>query len=260
MSDIESIYDPKDSAMKVAVLVSGSGTNFSAIYDEQLRLEKLGEKNYGKVEVVFTNVPNCKGAETARDLGIPVLSLSSKSFFEILNTNPDDNEARDFYDAATIALIEGICKPDIVALAGYRRRIGGLFLSHYKNRIVNLYPGDITKRYLIRGVDASVQALRAGEGYVKCTVYLERDGQRFGPSIVQSRLISLEGYEERDAPEMQEKIRKEGEWRIYPFAIHQLIAKGRLEIDQNDNIYVDGKRMPERGYQFRDSDLDLNQP
>jgi phosphoribosylglycinamide formyltransferase-1 len=258
MSDIESIYDPDENAMKLAVLVSGSGTNFLKIYEEQLRLEKLGEKHYGKVEVVFTNVPNCKGAQKARDLGIPVLSLSSKSFFEILNTDPDDNEARDFYDAAAITLMEGICKPDIVALAGYKRRIGGLFLSHYKNRIVNLYPGDVTKSYLIRGVDASIQALRAGEGYIRCTVYLERDGQRFGPSIVQSQLISLEGYEERDSAKMQEKIRKQGEWRIYPFAIHQLIAKGRLGIDQNENIYVDGKRMPETGYQIRDIDLDLN--
>ena len=246
--------------MKVAVLVSGSGTNFLKIYEEQLRLEKLGEKHYGKVEVVFTNVPNCKGAEEARDLRIPVLSLSSKSFFEILNVSPDDNEARDFYDAATVTLIETICKPDIVALAGYRRRIGGIFLSHYENRIVNLYPGDITKGYLIRGVDAPIQALRAGEGYIKCTVYLEKDGQRFGPSIVQSQPVSLEGYEERDAPKMQEKIRKEGEWRIYPFAIHQLIAKGRLGIDQNDKIYVDGKEMPETGYQFLDSDLSLNCP
>jgi phosphoribosylglycinamide formyltransferase-1 len=251
MSDIEIIYNPNKNAMKIAVLVSGTGTNFLAIYDEQLRLEKLGEKNYGKIEVVFTNVPNCKGARKAADLGIPVVSLGSKSFFEILNANPENDEIRAYYDAATISLIEGVCKPDIVVLAGYRRRIGGLFLNHYKNRVVNLYPGDITKRYLIRGVDASIQALRAGEAYTKCTVFLENPGERFGPSIVQSQPISLEGYEERDATKMQEKIRREGEWIIYPFAVHQLIAKGRLGIDRNDNIYVDGKRVPKEGYQFK---------
>ena len=258
MRDIELIYNPKDGVMKIAVLVSGSGTNFSAIHDEQVRLERMGETNYGNVEVVFTNVPNCEGAEKARDLGVPVLSLCSKSFFEILNKNPDDDGLRDYFDAATISLIEGVCKPDIVLLAGYRRRIGGLFLSHYKNRILNLYPGDITKSYLIRGVDASIQALRAGESYIKCTVYLEKDGERFGPSIIQSKPISLEGYQERDAPKMQEKIRREGEWRIYPFAVHHLIAKGRIGIDKYDNIYVDGKRMPERGYQFKDTDLNSN--
>ncbi|MGB7293464.1 MAG: formyltransferase family protein [Thermodesulfobacteriota bacterium] len=258
MSNIELIYNPNDSAMKIAVLVSGSGTNFLAIYDEQLRLERLGVVNHGKVEVVFTNVPNCEGAAKARDLGVPVVSLSSKSFFEILNKNAGDDGLRDYYDAATISLIEDACKPDIVVLAGYRRRIGGLFLSHYKNRIVNLFPGDITKRYLVRGVDASIQALRAGESYIKCTVYLEKHGERFGPSIVQSKPISLEGYEERDARKMQEKIRNEGEWRIYPFAVHQLIAKGRLGVDKNDNLYIDGKRMPERGYQFKDAELNTN--
>jgi phosphoribosylglycinamide formyltransferase-1 len=258
MTDLELIHNPNNSAMKVAVLLSGSGTNFLAIYGEQLRLERLGVGTYGKVEVVFTNVPKCEGANKARDLGVPVVSLSSKSFFEILNKDSGDDGLRDYYDAATISLIEGICKPDIVVLAGYRRRIGGLFLSHYKNRIVNLFPGDVTKRYLVRGVDASIQALRAGEGYIKCTVYLEKQGERFGPSIVQSKPISLEGYEERDAPKMQEKIRNEGEWRIYPFAVHQLIAKGRLGIDENDNLYIDGKRMPERGYQFKETDLNSN--
>ncbi len=258
MRDIELIYNPRDGAMKVAVLISGSGTNFSAIHDEQLRLKRLGEKHYGDVGVVFTNVPNCDGAEKARDLGVPVVSLCSKSFFEILNKNPDDDGLRDYYDAATISLIEGVCKPDILVLAGYRRRIGGLFLSHYKNRVVNLFPGDITKKYLVRGVDASIQALRAGESYIKCTVYLEKDGERFGRTIVQSKPISLEGFEERDAQKMQEKIRMEGEWRIYPFAVHQLIAKGRLGVDENYNLYIDGKRMPERGYQYKDSDMNLN--
>jgi phosphoribosylglycinamide formyltransferase-1 len=255
MRDIELIYNPRDGAMKVAVLVSGSGTNFSAIHDEQLRLKRLGETHYGNVGVVFTNVPNCDGADKAKDVGVPVVSLSSKSYFEILNRNPDDDGLRDYYDAATISLIEGVCKPDIVVLAGYRRRVGGLFLSHYRNRVVNLFPGDITKRYLVRGVDASIQALRAGESNIKCTVYLENDGERFGRSIVQSKPISLEGYEEREAGKMQEKIRKQGEWRIYPFAVHQLIAKGRLGIDEKYNLYMDGKRMPERGYQFKDADL-----
>jgi len=258
MSDIELIYNPNNDTMKVAALVSGTGTNLLAIYNEQLRLEKLGEKNYGRIEVVFTNVPNCKGEEIARDLGIPVVSLSSQSFFKILNKAPDNDEIRDYFDAATISLIEGICKPDIVVLAGYRRRTGGLFLNHYKNRVVNLYPGDITKRYLIRGVNASIQALRAGEDHIKCTVFLEKAGERFGPSIIQSQSISLAGYEERDLLSIQEKIRKEGEWVIYPFAVHQLIAKGRLGIDRYDNVYVDGKVVPKEGYQFKEGDSRLN--
>lgn len=251
MNEVKLLYEPENEPMRVAVLVSGTGTNLIALYEEQIRIEESGGKNYGRIEVVFTNVPNCIGAERAREYGIPVVSLSSKSFFDILQRSPDDNEARDLYDAATIALMEEICHPDLVVLAGYRRRVGALFIKRYANRVVNIYPGDITRTYLVRGVDAPIQALRAGEESLKCTVFLARHEERFGPAIIQSDQISLDGLKEQNLKEMEEKIRKEGEWIIYPFAVHHLIAKGRVGIDNGDNIYVDWVRMPREGYQFK---------
>ena len=251
MNEIKLLYKPENKPMSVAVLVSGTGTNLLALYEEQKRLERLGEKNYGRIEVVFTNVPDCKGVERAREFGIPVISLSSKSFFDILQKGPDDNKARDFYDAAAITLIEEICYPDLVVLAGYRRRLGSIFIKRYKNRILNIYPGDITKTYLERGVEAPIQALRAGENTIKCTIFLAREEERFGPAIIQSDQISLDGFKQEDINEIEEKVRKEGEWVIYPFAVHHLIAKGRVGIDLEDNIYINGIRMPKEGYQFK---------
>ncbi len=251
MNEIKLLYKPENKPMSVAALISGTGTNLVALYEEQRRLEKSGEKNYGRVDVVFTNVPNCKGAERAKEFGIPVVGLSSKSFFDILQKNLDDNEVREFYDAASITLIEEACKPDLVVLAGYRRRLSSIFISRYENRILNIYPGDITKTYLVRGVEAPIQALRAGENTIKCTVFLAREEERFGPAIIQSNQISLEGLKEEDMKEIEEKIRKEGEWVIYPFAVHHLIAKGRVGIDNDDNIYIDEIRIPKEGYQFK---------
>jgi len=251
MNEIKLLYKPENKPMSVAALVSGTGTNLVALYEEQRRLEKSGEKNYGRIEVVFTNVPNCKGAERAKEFGIPVVSLSSKSFFDILQKNPDNNEAREFYDAGAITLIEEVCKPDLVVLAGYRRRLGSIFIGRYEHRILNIYPGDITKTYLVRGVEAPIQALRAGENAIKCTVFLAREEERFGPAIIQSNQISLEGLKEEDIKEIEEKIRKEGEWIIYPFVVHHIIAKGIVGIDLEDNIYIDGIRMPKEGYQFK---------
>jgi len=250
MNHVELIYKPNERPMSVAVLLSGSGTNFVALHREQKRLEGLGDKSYGRIDVVFTNMPGCKGAEIARELGIPTVSLSSKSYFQLLEKNPDDDEIRDFYDASVISLLENVCIPDLIVLSGYRRRLGSLFMSRYRDKIVNLYPGDTTKTYLIRGVDASIQALRAGEKEMKCTVFLAREGERFGPAIVQSQPISLEEFSEKDSREMQEKIRREGEWKIFPYAVHHLIAKGRVGIDEEGSIYVDGIKMPEEGYQF----------
>ncbi|HEY7535285.1 MAG TPA: formyltransferase family protein, partial [Thermodesulfobacteriota bacterium] len=154
MNEIKLLYKPDNEPMRVAVLVSGTGTNFIALYEEQIRIEKSGDNNYGRIDVVFTNVPNCIGAERARELGIHVVSLSSKSFFEIIQKKPDDNETRDLYDAAALTLIEEVCHPDLVVLAGYMRRVGGLFIKRFMNRILNIYPGDITKTYLVRGVEA----------------------------------------------------------------------------------------------------------
>lgn len=254
MYKVNPIYKSQNKPMSVAVLISGTGTNLLALYEEQKKLESMGEKNYGRIEVVFTNVPGCKGATTARELGIPVVSLNSKLYFDIIKKPPDDNTAREFYDAAAIALIEEICIPDLVVLAGYRRRFGTLFLHRYRNRVLNIYPGDITKSYLIRGVEAAIQALRAGESTIKCTVFLQKENERFGPALVQSRPIVISGLKEEDIEKIREKVRKEGEWKILPFAVHHLIAKGRIGVDQDGNLYLDGNRIPREGIQLAEAD------
>jgi phosphoribosylglycinamide formyltransferase-1 len=249
-SEVTPIFPPCDKPMSVAVLLSGSGTNFVALYEEQKRLEKKGEKNFGRIDVVFTNVPNCRGAQLAEEYGIPVARLSSKKFFEFLDKEPNDEQVRDSYDAAAIVNIEEVCDPDLIGLAGYRRRLGSPFHKRFKNKIINLYPGDITKDYLTRGVEACVQAMRAGEDSIKCTVYLEKENERFGPAILQSKPISLAGFKESDKERVNEIIRDEGEWKIYPFAVHNLIAKGCIEFDEDVNVYLEGVRMDRSGLQF----------
>ncbi len=249
-NDFQAIYNPNDKPMSVVVLLSGSGTNFLEIYEEQKRLEDKGRKNYGRVDAVFTNVPNCIGVQIASEYGIPVVEFSSKTYFELIGKDPDDDQAREYYDAAVIHMIEQVCSPDLIVLAGYRRRLSTVFLNRYKNRVVNLYPGDITKDYLVRGVDASVQALRAGENSLKCTVYFQKVDQRFGPALMQSAPISLEGFTESDKNLMSEKIREEGEWKIFPYAVHNLIAKGCIAIDSEDSLYMDGVKLERAGLQY----------
>ncbi|MCK5391226.1 MAG: hypothetical protein KAJ31_02260 [Deltaproteobacteria bacterium] len=249
-SQIELIHNPGNQPMSVAVFLSGSGTNFIALYEEQKRLEKVGEKNYGSIDAVFTNVPNCNGSRIAEEYGIPVADLSSKRYFDLLNKDPNDDETRDYYDAAVISAVEQICSPDIIVLAGYRRRLGSLFLDRYKNRVINLYPGDITKDYLVKGVDSWVQAIRAGEKVTKCTVFLQKENQRFGPALLQSKPISLKGYSQNDKDLVNEKIRVEGEWKILPYTVHNLIAKGCLGVDKEDNVYMDEVKLERAGLQF----------
>ena len=236
--------------LKSVVFVSGSGTNMIAIHDTQLELAASGDAPYCSIEAVFTNVPTCAGARKAAERGIEVISLSSKRFFEILGARPDDESLRDAYDAAALALIEAKLVPDLIVLAGYRRRLGRRAHERYHNRIVNLYPGDTTKPYLVRGVDPWLQALRAGEKEIRATVFFSRWDRWFGPAVAQSPPVPLCGCTEADAEEIAERIRLEAEHVVLPYAVHRLIAAGRVAVGDDDVVLIDGEPVGEGGYQM----------
>lgn len=246
---ITPLYSDTARPMKILVLASGRGTNFEKIRSRQVELKRDGQKNYGTVEHVFSNDPGAPVLAKAKALRIGTSSVSSGKFFADIGKPPSDEGGRILYDSAVISLIEEVFEPDLVVLAGYRRRLSRLFTERFPNRILNLYPGDTTRDYLARGKSACVQAIENGEKTIRCTVYLENDPEtRFGTVVAQSAEISLEGFGAGDGAAMEERIREQGEWRLFPFAVHDLIANGRVAIDEGKNIYVDGSRMGKSGF------------
>ena len=246
---ITPLYTDTARPIKILVLASGRGTNFEKIHSRQMELEQNGQINYGTIRHVFSNDPEAPVLAKAKALKIETSSISSEKFFADIGKPPSDEGGRILYDSAVISLIEEALKPDLVVLAGYRRRLSRLFTERFPNRIVNLYPGDTTKDYLVRGKSACVQAIENGEKTIRCTVYLENDPEvRFGTVVAQSADISLEGFGMGDVAAMEEKIREQGEWRLFPFVVHDLIANGRVAIDGEKNIYVDGSQMGKSGF------------
>lgn len=246
---ITPLYTDTARPMKILVLASGRGTNFEKIHSRQMELEQSGQINYGAIEHVFSNDPEAPVLEKARALKIKTSSISSEKFFADIGKPPSDEDGRVLYDSAVISLFEEALEPDLVVLAGYRRRLSRLFVERFANRVLNLYPGDTTRDYLVRGKTACVQALENDEKSIRCTVYLENDPEvRFGTAVAQSADISLEGFGTGDSAAMEEKIREQGEWRLFPFVVHDLIANGRVAIDGDGNIYVDGRRTTRSGF------------
>ena len=246
---ITPLYSDTGRPMKILVLASGRGTNFEKIHSRQMELEQNGQTNYGTIEHVFSNDPKASVLAKAEALGIETSSISSEKFFADIGKPPSDEGGRILYDSAVISLIEETLEPDLVVLAGYRRRLSRLFTERFANRIVNLYPGDTTRDYLVRGKSACVQAIENGERTIRCTVYLENDPEtRFGTVVAQSADISLEGFGIGDSAAMEERIREQGEWKLFPFVVHDLFANGRVAIDEEKNIYVDGQQTGESGF------------
>ena len=247
---ITPLYSHTRRPMKILVLASGRGTNFEKIHSRQMELIKQdGGKNYGAIEHVFSNSPEAVVLRKAEALKIENSSISSERFFATLGKHPSDEDGRILYDSIVISHIEELFEPDLVVLAGYRRRLSRLFTERFANRIVNLYPGDTTRNYLVRGKSACVQAVENDEKTIRCTVYLENSPEtRFGTVIAQSADISLEGFGIGDVAAMEEKIREQGEWELFPFAVHDLIANGRVAIDEENNIYVDDSKTGKGGF------------
>ena len=235
--------------MSIAVFLSGSGTNFEALFRRQIELEKQNSC-YAGIDIVFSNVPDCIGVQKAKNLKINTVAISSKKYFESIGKSVDDEQSREQYDHEVVKLIENKIKPDLIVLSGYRRKLSSYFHKKFKNKIINMYPGDVTRDYLIHGVQASLQAIRNNDPEIRCTVYIDRENQRFGPVIAQSKPISLDKYNEENISDLDDELREKAEWTTLPFVIFDLISQGRISIDENDKVYLDDAVLPGTGLQL----------
>jgi phosphoribosylglycinamide formyltransferase 1 len=271
------VYDPSSSPLTYACGVSGSGTNY----------DKLYEKDPHRHHVVFSNVPGCAGMVKAANHGAPVVSLDSARYFREmwkLENIPRHGVERNSFDIAIMTLVEQVLngRPDLICLAGYDLWIGNWMVDRYYPKILNVHPGDT--KYAGLGWIPTAKAILAEEKSVKSTVFFVDQSDDGGPVLVQSGSVPLSKWDDelrsirrfaektgartlkqfREAAQregnglyrsleeistrVQETLKVEGDWRIYPFAVHDLIAKGRVALDGR-MVYIDGVQMPEKGWQ-----------
>jgi len=272
------VYDSSSGPMRYACGVSGSGTNY----------EKIVERDPGKYHVVFSNAPGCTGLLKARKNGVPVVVLDSGKYFREmwgLEKVPRYGVERNSYDMAIMTLVEQELdgRPDLICLAGYDLWIGDWMANKYYPTILNVHPGD-ARKYVGLGWRPAAKAILAGERSVKSTVFFVDPSDDGGPILIQSGSLPLARWDNelRDIRRFLEKtdartleqfravaqragsnlyksledvstsiqgaLRVEGDWQIYPFAVHQLIGEGRVALDGR-TVYIDGVQMPEEGWQ-----------
>lgn len=198
--------------LKLAVLVSGGGTNLQAIIDAV----GAGRITNACIDVVISNNANAYALERARTHGIEGMCLSPKSY-----------ESRAAFNDA---LTETICSRgvDLVVLAGYLVILPPQLIAAYKNRIVNIHPSLIpafcgTGFY---GLKVHEEALRRGVKVTGATCHFVDEGTDTGPIILQRAVEVLP----EDTPQsLQRRVMEQAEWIILPQAI-DLIANGRVEV------------------------------
>ena len=199
--------------LKLAVLVSGGGTNLQAIIDSIAD----GRITNAEIKVVISNNKNAYALERAAKAGIPAKALSPKDF--------TDREA--FNDALLQALIDS--EAGLVVLAGCLVVIPPKIVEHFKNRIINIHPSLIPsfcgKDYY--GLKVHEGVLNRGVKVTGATVHFVDDGTDTGPIILQK---AVEVHQDDTPKSLQLRVMEEAEWVIMPRAI-DLIANGKVKVE-----------------------------
>lgn len=198
--------------LKLAVLVSGGGTNLQAIMDAI----DAGTITNAKIEVVISNNANAYALERAKSKGIKAVCISPKDYPDRAEFNRDFLAKLDAYGV------------DLVVLAGFLVVIPQEMIAKYRNRIINIHPSLIpsfcgTGFY---GLKVHEGALARGVKLTGATVHFVDEGTDTGPIILQKAVAVEEG----DTPEiLQRRVMEQAEWKILPQAI-DLIANGKVSV------------------------------
>ena len=202
--------------LKIAVCVSGGGTNLQAIIDAIA----AGQIQDTEISVVISNNPGAYALERAKMAGVEGICVSPKSY-----------ETREAFNEAFLQTLDSY-DVDLVVLAGFLVVIPEAMIQKYRNRIINIHPSLIpsfcgTGYY---GLKVHEGVLARGVKITGATVQFVDEGTDTGPIILQKAVA----VQQDDTPEiLQRRVMEEAEWHIMPQAI-DLIARGKISI-------VDGK-------------------
>jgi phosphoribosylglycinamide formyltransferase-1 len=191
---------------KIAVLVSGSGSNLQAIIDASERGEIPCT-----VGLVLSNKADAFGLERARKHGIPTAVVDHKAFV-----------TREEFDARLVEIVRQ-SGAILVCLAGFMRVLTGDFIRAFPHRILNIHPALLPA---FPGIHGPRQALQYGARFAGCTVHFIDEGVDTGPVIAQA-VVPV--FDEDTEDTLAARILVQ-EHKIYPMAI-RLFLEGRLSID-----------------------------
>lgn len=204
--------------LKIAVLVSGGGTNLQAIIDSI----SDGRISNTQIVAVISNNKNAYALERAKQHGI-----------ESVCVTPKDYQTRAEFNQALLEKIQSY-GVDLIVLAGYLVVIPEIMVDAYPNRIINVHPSLIpafcgTGYY---GLKVHEGVLARGAKVTGATVHFVDAGTDTGPIILQKAVVVQQG----DTPEqLQRRVMEDAEWKILPEAI-ELIANGKVQVEANKVI------------------------
>jgi len=208
----EKIFRNQKKRGRIAVFISGRGSNFKAIHDAVLK-----KKINAEISLVLSNKKDAPGLKIAQKRNLDTIFLDPKDF--------GSNEE---YDREIIKKInkKGV---DLICLAGYMKILTPLLCREYNNRIMNIHPALLPA---FPGLHVQRKAIDWGVRYSGVTVHFVTSNIDMGPIILQAVVPVFQDDSEKT---LSERILKE-EHKIYPEAV-RLFFEGRLEL-RGRRVYI----------------------
>jgi phosphoribosylglycinamide formyltransferase-1 len=191
--------------MRIAVFLSGRGSNFMAIHRD---VEK--GKVRGTIALVVSDVPDAPGLTYAEDKGLQTAVFVKKK-----------EESRSDYFARVTSLLEEKAI-ELVVLAGFMKVLSPNIIQRYRHRILNIHPALLPS---FPGTHAQKQAVDYGVKWSGCTVHFVDEGVDTGPIVLQEAVPVMQD----DTEESLSGRILEREHRIFPEAV-RLFCEGKLEV------------------------------
>ena len=189
---------------KIVILISGGGSNMTAIV-EASRRDNWRQKHGAEVVAVLSNKAHAGGLAWARAQGLATSALDHKAF-----------ASREAFDAAMMAQIDRF-EPALVVLAGFMRIVTPAFVDHYAGRLINIHPSLLPA---FTGLNTHQRAIDAGCKFAGCTVHRVTSELDHGEILDQAVVPVLPG----DTAETLAARVLTQEHRIFPRVVERLIA------------------------------------
>ena len=207
------------SRKRVAVLISGRGSNMAALIDA------TGDKSYpAEIALVVSNVPDAGGLATAQAAGIATETVDHKPF----------GKDRAAFEQALQTILDRH-RIEIVCLAGFMRLLTAGFTGRWQNRMLNIHPALLPS---FKGLDTHRRALEAGVKLHGATVHLVVPEMDSGPIVTQGAVAVQDGDTEATLAARVIQV----EHRLYPLAL-RLLAEDRITVE-NGRCRIAGAESP----------------
>lgn len=194
--------------LRIAVMVSGGGTNLQAIIDGV----KDGTITNTEIAAVISNNADAYALTRAKENGITAMCISPKSY-----------ESRDAFNDALLEEVNKL-NVDLIVLAGFLVRIPEAMVHQYSHRIINIHPSLIPSFCGVGyyGLRVHEAALKKGVKVTGATVHYVDEGMDTGEIIFQKAVEAKDG----DTPQtLQRRVMEEAEWKLLPAAINMIANK-----------------------------------